>query len=205
MSAELDMPLPTMEYHQYQYYGGAPFYGPGALNQMSQAAMLLAQQAKLAAEQFALNASIQAKAAAAKLASNTAASAGTRALTAIPGPVGKYILWKNSAKFENPSGGDIDLYHNRLCFDAPCKHDPNSSNDLEMEWLRRAAPMREYPYVPPRTPIQLLIPKPDREYNLISPDGRAVVMGTSNGMPVELKQAACTLIFPARKDWHDFF
>jgi hypothetical protein len=48
-----------------------------------------------------------------------------------------------SARFDDPAGGEIDFFHNRLCFDSVCKHDPEMTNDLYTEWLRRAVPMRD--------------------------------------------------------------
>jgi hypothetical protein len=90
---------------------------------------------------------------------------------ALPGNFGN---WVRSGRYDFPVGGsDIDFYHNRLCFDEPCKYDPENSGDYSMEWLRRAVPLREYPYPPIFHPMQLEISKPDREYSLI-PYGEAL-------------------------------
>ena len=80
---------------------------------------------------------------------------------------GQYGAWVRSARYDEPDGGEFDLFNHRLCWDNVCRHDPESSNDLMMEWLRRAAPMRDY-----RTPLvfhtmQGMLNKPDREFSLV--------------------------------------
>lgn len=54
--------------------------------------------------------------------------------------LGKYV---ETLRYDDPVGGEIDTFHNRLCFDSVCKHDPEMTNDLNTEWLRRAVFMRD--------------------------------------------------------------
>ena len=83
------------------------------------------------------------------------------------GTSGEIMGWLKSARYDDPVGGKIDTFHNRLCFDSVCKHDPESSEDLSMEWLRRAIPMRETPHNPDFENFETLLPRPDREFALI--------------------------------------
>ena len=179
MSAELPVPPPVPIYFYYPGQSGwnpalAAMMAKGMLGSLAAGAIggasMLAQQAALNAAMAAQSAAMQAKMAAVQAGTAVGMSAYNAAASKFGplGMIGKYMFWRNSGKFDNPSGGDIDFYHNRLCFGEPCKFDPNNTNDLNIEWLRRAVPMRDYPFRPPRTPIQLLIPKPDREFSLIA-------------------------------------
>jgi hypothetical protein len=85
-------------------------------------------------------------------------------LSLLPGKIGQ---WAGSGRYDYPAGGEIDLYNNRLCFDEPCRFDPENSGDYSMEWLRRAAPMVDYPYPPIFHKLQVELEKPDRLMNLI--------------------------------------
>ena len=85
-------------------------------------------------------------------------------LSFLPGKLGQ---WVASARYDSPSGGEIDFYNNRLCFDEPCRYDPENSGDYSMEWLRRAAPMTDYPYPPVYHKLHVELQKPDRLMNLI--------------------------------------
>ena len=79
----------------------------------------------------------------------------------------------DTARFDDPVGGaNIDFFHNRICFDtAACKHDPEMTNDLNTEWLRRAVPMRDA-FIPtrksfPQTFTQLQLGAPHARFQLI--------------------------------------
>lgn len=79
----------------------------------------------------------------------------------------------DTARFDDPVGGtNIDLFHNRICFDsAVCKHDPEMTNDLNTEWLRRAVYMRDA-FLPtkksfPQTSTQLQLATPHARFQLI--------------------------------------
>ena len=85
-------------------------------------------------------------------------------LSVLPGKMG---IWARSGRYDYPAGGEIDFYNNRLCFDEPCVYDPENTGDYSMEWLRRAAPMTDYPYPPVYHRLHLELPRPDRQMSLI--------------------------------------
>ena len=93
-----------------------------------------------------------------------ASQAMANPLSLLPGKIGQ---WAGSGRYDYPAGGEIDLYNNRLCFDEPCRFDPENSGDYSMEWLRRAAPMVDYPYPPIFHKLHVELEKPDRLMNLI--------------------------------------
>ena len=112
-------------------------------------------------------------------ASQSVAGGMARASQLMSGPVGgaggmvggivggKTGQWLASARYDNPAGGDIDTFHNRLCFDQVCRHDPEMTQDLSTEWLRRAIPMRDYPHIPSPKPLHAIVPKPHQLYSLV--------------------------------------
>lgn len=106
-----------------------------------------------------------------------AAAGGVLAKQALSNPLslmpGKLGVWAGSGRYDYPAGGEIDFYNNRLCFDEPCQYDPENTGDFGMEWLRRSAPMTDYPYPPVYHRLHVEVPKPDREMSLI-PYGDAV-------------------------------
>jgi hypothetical protein len=73
--------------------------------------------------------------------------------------------------FDKPAGGEIDTLRYRQCYGQVCMHDPNGTNNLNTEWLRRAAP--EEPYkspairIPPRPHLHHMAEKPQREVELV--------------------------------------
>lgn len=93
-----------------------------------------------------------------------ASQAMANPMSFLPGKIGQ---WAGSGRYDYPAGGEIDLYNNRLCFDEPCRFDPENSGDYSMEWLRRAAPMVDYPYPPIFHKLHVEVGKPDKLMNLI--------------------------------------
>ena len=77
--------------------------------------------------------------------------------------------WIKSGRFDFPYGKEIDFFHNRLCFDKVCRHDPEMTQDLNMEWLRRAAPAYDTKSMVKLKvkPVQLLMSKPALKYSII--------------------------------------
>ena len=100
-----------------------------------------------------------------------AAMGGALAKQAMSNPMsllpGKLGQWASSGRYDYPAGGEIDFFNTRLCFDEPCQYDPENTGDFAMEWLRRSAPMTDYPYPPVYHKLHLELPKPDREMSLI--------------------------------------
>jgi hypothetical protein len=78
------------------------------------------------------------------------------------------VDWLKSGRYDFPHGKDIDFFHNRLCFDKPCKHDPEMTNSISTEWLRRSTPIAQYKPAPPKPqPMLKIVHKPDQRYSLI--------------------------------------
>lgn len=139
-----------------------------AMWQSQMQAYMALQQAQLAAQMAMQEAAMKAQ-----MTAQAAAAAAMAKMSSIgtgggsSGMAGGKMGWITSARFEDPVGGDIDFYHNRLCFDGVCKYDPEGTEDINMEWLRRAIPMREYPYREEIQPPQRLWHRPDQRYSLI--------------------------------------
>jgi hypothetical protein len=138
-----------------------------------------------------------------------AAAGGALAKEALSNPLslipGKLGVWAGSGRYDYPAGGEIDFFNNRLCFDEPCQYDPENTGDFGMEWLRRSAPMTDYPYPPVYHRLHVEVPKPDREMSLIPYGDAASAQGNcvahkvymSKEAPV-LKQAGIMPMYPVR-------
>ncbi len=168
--AELNLDPPTVS-NPYYYYpqGGHLPYDPitAMQNYLAYQAKMLSYQASMAAAAVVA----QTKAQVANMGNAMLAyqmnQAQSNPASSLPG---KYGNWVRSARYDFPAGGDIDTYNYRLCWGNVCKHDPQSSNDLNMEWLRRAVPMRDYPSAPSFETMHKEFTRPDRECSLIPYD-----------------------------------
>ena len=184
ISAELEVPLgnllPSAHHLGNQFQYDPRFLG----NMMGNVANSVSQLGAAAAGiGTAITGAAAGAAAAVAAGALSAGKALGSELTSNPAALlpGKYGDWVRSGRYDYPVGGsDIDLYHNRLCFDEPCRYDPENSGDYGMEWLRRAVPLREYPYPPVFHRMHVEIEKPDREFSLI-PYGEAVGATRSPG------------------------
>jgi len=142
------------------------FQLPPNLLGMAQAA------AQAAAQQAAQAAMMQGMAKAAEAAQALAANIPPISL---PGPLNSAMstasgikAWFDSGRFDFPHGGDIDFFHNRICFGKVCKHDPEMTGDVGTEWLRRSVPIAPYKPGPPKAqPMLLIVPRPLQKYSLV--------------------------------------
>lgn len=172
--AELSLDPPTVYPGAYYNQGYYPGYYGGWVNPLTAMQNYLAAQSKMLAYQASMAAATavaQTKAQLANMGNSIVAyqinQAKTNPASILPG---KYGNWIRSARYDFPEGGDIDMYNNRLCWGSVCKHDPQSSNNLNTEWLRRAVPMRDYPSPPAFHSMHGEISPPDRECSLIPYD-----------------------------------
>jgi hypothetical protein len=154
MSLEADFPLPFITGHSTYMHGPMMYqpmgYFPRPYPMSPQAvAQMLAQQ-KMVQGILAMQNSM-----------NKASAASGQ------GTSGDIMSWLKSARYDDPVGGQIDTFSNRLCFDSVCKHDPENSENLSMEWLRRAIPMQDNPRNPDFQQAELILPRPDREFSLV--------------------------------------
>ena len=174
MSFEQGIAPPTVTTGVPGYMGGGPYYYPPPPQYYAQpntGAMLMAtsQQAALMQGQ----AMAQGAAAAAQLTSNIMSKAMMGSGTSGSQPLNQAMQiaeWMKSGRYDFPHGGEIDTFHNRLCFDEVCKHDPEMTSSLSMEWLRRAVPVwkSSASKIAKIERMHAMVPKPDLRYNLVS-------------------------------------
>jgi hypothetical protein len=173
LKAEVHIDPPQPLYYP-GYYGQQQMYFPQFINPLTGLQAYLANQTKLLANQATLAAATAVAQTKAQVAGTGKAMLDYQMQQAKSNPAsilpGKYGNWVRSARYDFPEGGEIDTYNNRLCWGEVCKHDPQTSNDLNMEWLRRAVPIREYPAPPEFHMMHGQLSRPDREFSLIPYD-----------------------------------
>lgn len=164
MSLEKTVDFP-MNYVPKSYgYSQPPgtYFDPNAFAAQAMQALIMKNMAQAAkAAQAASNV-------AGKLGGMSLFGAGASKGSASGGALGM-ANWVKSGRFDFPYGKDIDFFHNRLCFDRVCRHDSEMTQDLNMEWLRRASPAydtKSFIKIKPK-PVQMLIPKPGLKYSVI--------------------------------------
>ena len=155
------MPMQPMYYQQY----GAPMgmMGPSLMTNAAYASQMAAARAAFAAQQASQQAFSKMSSLSSSLpgGSTGGLSQGLNTIQAI-------VNWISSGRYDFPHGENVDFFHNRICFDKVCRHDPEMTNDLPTEWLRRASPIANYAQKPP-TPklVHEMVPKPDQKFSLI--------------------------------------
>ena len=182
MSFETNVYMPV-NYVPYQWGSHYPQYGfmfPQNPLGMAQAA------AQVAMLQTTAKAAQAAQALAQKIPPLTLPISGGRS-TGMASTATGIKEWLESGKYDFPYGEDIDFFHNRICFDKVCKHDPEMTNDLATEWLRRSIPIAPYKPAPPKPqPLLMQVPKPLQRYSLIPYEDVSkgkVVCGSQVRMP----------------------
>ena len=163
MSFETNIDAPV----NYTPSGWGPYPQPGFM--FPQNPLLMAQAAAQAATQAAM---LQAAAKAAQAAQILAQNIPPVTLPVLGGGITSTASgikeWLESGKYDFPYGGKIDFFHNRICFDKVCKHDPEMTSDLSTEWLRRSIPIAPYKPAPPKPQhILMHVPKPLQRYSLV--------------------------------------
>ena len=157
VTLENSVPVPELQAGSSVYYGGGygntmPMFNPYAAAGMGN--MMAAQGMGMASNMMMYGAA-------------NSMRNGMLMMSAASNPANMSAGWLGSARYDNPHGGEIDTFHNRLCFDSVCKHDPEATNDLNTEWLRRSIPAEPVAVTGiPLKPFQFEVPRPDRLMSL---------------------------------------
>jgi hypothetical protein len=106
--------------------------------------------------------------------------------------------WIKSGRYDFPHGGDIDTFQNRLCFDQVCKHDPEMTSSVSMEWLRRAVPVWQSSAskIAKVERVHAMLPKPDMKHTLLPYGFKAgTVRVPSGGVDLKVGEQIPTVRF----------